>query len=272
MLVLAVRASAQGGFNPDNPPEPLAQYRVSVGCSPSEAGYTSGAGKYTKGTQVNIRTSLRTSLFTFEHWLKDGEVYTTDMNFTYVVEAKNVTFTAVYQYNPNNPPEPMAKNEYRLYLEQDMVDAGSFNRTSGAKAQAGSSVFLRAYNNQGFRFLGWYEGEEEVSTQQSFYYTMPAHTVTLTAHYAYDPDSPADPQSSQTDIDNRLVGDVNGDGVITVADAVCIINFVARKDNEVFIEANADVNDDGVITVADAVCIINIVARRPDGDSPENPD
>ena len=189
-----------------------------------------------------------------------------------LLEAKNVKFTAVYRFDPDSPPEPTAKNEYRIYLEQDLEGAGSFNRTSGAKAEAGSNVYLRAYNNQGFRFLGWYEGEVEVSTQQSFYYTMPAHHVTLTAHYRYDPDSPADPQSNQTDIDNRLIGDVNGDGVITVADAVCIINFVARKNNEVFIEDNADVNDDGVITVADAVCIINIVARRPDGDSPVNPD
>ena len=272
MLVLAVRASAQGGFNPDNPPEPLARYSVSVGCTPSDAGYTSGAGKYTKDTQVNIRTSRRGQNYTFVHWLKDGEVYTTDMNFTYVVEAKNVKFTAVYRFDPDSPPEPTAKNEHRIYLEQDLEGAGSFNRTSGAKAEAGSNVYLRAYNNQGFRFLGWYEGEVEVSTQQSFYYTMPAHHVTLTAHYRYDPDSPADPQPSQTDIDNRLIGDVNGDGVITVADAVCIINFVARKNNEVFIEDNADVNDDGVVTVADAVCIINIVARRPDGDSPVNPD
>ena len=49
MLVLAVRASAQGGFNPDNPPEPLAQYKVSLACTPAVAAYTSGAGKYTTG-------------------------------------------------------------------------------------------------------------------------------------------------------------------------------------------------------------------------------
>ncbi len=264
MLVLAVRASAQGGFNPDNPPEPLAQYKVSLACTPNEAGYCSGAGKYTEGTTINIRTSLRGMNYIFEHWLKDGEVYSTDMSFTYTMEAKNVSFVAVYSFNPSNPPEPMASNLYRIYLEQNMEGAGSFNRTNGEKAEAGSSVYLRAYNNQGFRFLGWYEGEMLINSQQSFYYSMPAHHVTLTAHYVYDPDSPADPQSSQTDIDNRLLGDVNGDGVITVADAVCIINVVARKDNEVFVEANADVNSDGVITVADAVCIINIVARKTD--------
>lgn len=272
MLVLAVRASAQGGFNPDNPPEPLAQYKVSLACTPPEAAYTSGAGKYTTGTTVNIRTSARGSNYTFEHWLKDGAVYTTDMNFTYTVEARNVTFTAVWRFNPNSPPEPMAKNEYRLYLEQNMNGAGSFNRTSGAKAEAGSSVYLRAYNNQGFVFEGWYEGETLVNSNATFYYTMPAHHVTLTAHYRYDPNSPADPQSSQTDIDNRLIGDVNGDGVITSADAVCIINYVVRKENAVFIEANADVNGDGVITSADAVCIINIVVRKDDESGPVNPD
>ena len=272
MLMLALRASAQGGFNPSNPPEPLVQYRVVVGSTPDGVAYTSGSGKYAPGTTVSIRTSARNSNYSFQHWLKDGEVYTTDMNFTYEVEAKNVTFTAVYQYNPNNPPEPTAKHEYRIYLEQDMEGAGSFNRSSGAKAEAGSNVYLRAYNNQGFVFEGWYEGETLVNSNASFYYNMPAHNTTLTAHYRYDPSNPADPQSNQTDIDNRLIGDVNNDGVITSADAVCIINYVVRKENAVFIEENADANSDGVITSADAVCIINQVVRKDDGNEPANPD
>lgn len=272
MLMLALRASAQGGFNPSNPPEPLVQYRVVVGSTPDGVAYTSGSGKYTPGTTVSIRTSARNSNFSFQHWLKDGEVFTTDMNFSYTMESGNVTFTAVWLFTPNSPSEPMAKNEYRLYLEEDIAGAGSFNRSSGAKAEAGSNVYLRAYNNQGFVFEGWYEGETLVNSNASFYYNMPAHNTTLTAHYRYDPSNPADPQSNQTDIDNRLIGDVNNDGVITSADAVCIINYVVRKENAVFIEENADANSDGVITSADAVCIINQVVRKDDGNEPANPD
>ena len=272
MLMLALRASAQGGVNPSNPPEPSVQYRVVVGSTPDGVAYTSGSGKYAPGTTVSIRTSARNSNYSFQHWLKDGEVYTTDMNFTYEVEAKNVTFTAVWLFTPNSPSEPMTKNEYRLYLEEDIAGAGSFNRSSGAKAEAGSNVYLRAYNNQGFVFEGWYEGETLVNSNASFYYNMPAHNTTLTAHYRYDPSNPADPQSNQTDIDNRLIGDVNNDGVITSADAVCIINYVVRKENAVFIEENADANSDGVITSADAVCIINQVVRKDDGNEPANPD
>ena len=109
--------SAQtGGFDPVNPPEPLLQYKVTVTSTPSGVAYTSGGGKYNAGTTVTINTSSRNTTYEFDHWLKDGEPYTESASFNYTVEAKNVTFTAVYRYNPTSPPEPTVSNAYQLYL------------------------------------------------------------------------------------------------------------------------------------------------------------
>jgi hypothetical protein len=55
------------------------------------------------------------------------------------------------------------------------------------------------------------------------------------------------------------LGDVNGDGVVDVADVVGIVNKILGEPNADFIEAAADVNGDGQIDVADVVATVNII-------------
>lgn len=57
-------------------------------------------------------------------------------------------------------------------------------------------------------------------------------------------------------------GDVNGDGNITISDAVAIVNYVLHRTPSVFIVEAADVNDDGNISISDAVAIVNIVLKK----------
>lgn len=64
------------------------------------------------------------------------------------------------------------------------------------------------------------------------------------------------------DFGDRLLGDVNGDGAVNIADAVCIVNHVVGKANSTFVEAAADVNNDGVVDIADAVKIVNLVVGK----------
>lgn len=202
-LLLLVGSSqlwaASPDFDPPTPPEPYIKYVVTV---TSERGYTSGSGKYYEDEEVMISTSSYDSNYYFKCWLKDGKEYTTDQQFTYKVEAKNVKFEAVYGYDPMPPSEPVTSNPYRLYLKTDKEGSCSFNRSSGEKVEAGSQVWLQAYASQGFRFRGWYQGEELVSEDQGFYFTMPEAHTTLTAKFVYDPDAPGEPNNSgQTDVD-----------------------------------------------------------------------
>ena len=57
-------------------------------------------------------------------------------------------------------------------------------------------------------------------------------------------------------------GDVNGDGDVDIADAVCIVNHVVGKPNTSFNEDAADANGDGDIDIADAVHIVNYVVGK----------
>lgn len=56
-----------------------------------------------------------------------------------------------------------------------------------------------------------------------------------------------------------LYGDVNGDGSITISDAVGIVNFVIHANTSSLNEAAADANEDGEVTITDAVFVVNRV-------------
>ena len=63
-------------------------------------------------------------------------------------------------------------------------------------------------------------------------------------------------------VENYLKGDVDGDGIVDLADAVLIINYYVGKPVTKFIEKAAYVDNDDVIDLADAVLIINYYVGR----------
>ena len=59
-----------------------------------------------------------------------------------------------------------------------------------------------------------------------------------------------------------ILGDVNGDGIINVADVVCVRIISAGGSSPEYNLAAADANGDGIINVADAVTIILLIANK----------
>lgn len=55
------------------------------------------------------------------------------------------------------------------------------------------------------------------------------------------------------------IGDVNGDGRVSVADAISIINYVLGRTPVSFITEAAYVNDDSVISLGDAVATVDLI-------------
>ena len=58
-----------------------------------------------------------------------------------------------------------------------------------------------------------------------------------------------------------ILGDVNADGTVNIADAVCIVSWLLEQNPPVFIQEVADYNRDGVISTSDAVAIIQYVVE-----------
>ena len=92
------------------------------------------------------------------------------------------------------------------------------------------------------------EGDYPIIIQNAKYYTY--------GNYSY---GVIQKVMSTLTIINYKKGDVNGDGDVDIADAVCIVNHVVGKETPIFIEAAADVNGDGDADIADAVRIVNLV-------------
>ena len=68
--------------------------------------------------------------------------------------------------------------------------------------------------------------------------------------------------SATLTVSNIMVGDANGDGKISITDAVAVVNKVLGKPSANFRADAADVTGDGKITITDAVAIVNIVLGK----------
>lgn len=263
-------ASAQ--YNPGNPPDPSPKntlFTVSVSTEPAEAGYASGAGSYTPGTEVYIYTSANYN-YIFQYWRKEGseEIYSQYESLSFTMGEEDVSLVAVYApkpYNPDNPWDPMSDNTYRLFLDCSPQGACSFSRTSGEKVESGTMVDVSAYPNQWYEFLGWYENGELVSNDIYFQYQMKPRTSILVAKFRlnYNPGNPGDPESQQTDIDNPrdIVGDANVDGFVNVADIVEVTNAIDGRPSVRYNAKNADADGNNEVNKADIDAIVKIIFK-----------
>lgn len=260
VLLLPILAGAQEADPFPNPPDPLTKYKVSVVAAPR--GYTSGSGKYIFGSSVWISTSSYSRDYIFSHWNKNGVLYSTEPSFSYTVEAASTVFEAVYDYNPADPSDPQSNKDYRLHLTNNIPQACSFNRSSGAKAAADEYVYVQAYPSSDYEFQGWYEGSTLVSSTLSFYYLMPYASATLTARFRYNPRNPGEPVGSSSGVDKGLLGDVNGDETVDAIDAAIVILHYLNGTTGQLNPAIADADRDGVIDAIDAALIIQMYLEK----------
>ncbi len=59
-----------------------------------------------------------------------------------------------------------------------------------------------------------------------------------------------------------ILGDVNGDSEITIADVTALVNIILGKDTTGYSLRAADVNKDGETTIADVTALVNIILGK----------
>jgi hypothetical protein len=141
-------------------------------------------------------------------------------------------------YNPSNPPNPgSTKVEeadtttyYTLSLAYTPKGIGS--GYGAGSYTANRSISVGAYSVDGCNFLYWVDDDGNVvSTSRSFYYTMPARNVQLTAVYRYNPSNPANPevQEKVKTYDLTLVAKPTGAGSFSPNGTVSMLEGDARS-------------------------------------------
>lgn len=149
-------------------------------------------------------------------------VYSTKIigNGKFLLYNKNVdgTYTQVSDqqlviYNSNNS---MDVHHYSVYSVVTMASPAEGGKTSGDGIYTkGTSVTVKAENNPGYKFVGWYEGETEVSKDKSYNFTVHADR-TLTAKFElidYTVVTIADPENG---------GTTTGDGTYAAGTSVTV--------------------------------------------------
>ena len=131
--------------------------------------------KVQAGKAITLEANTTDQDYTWLGWYDaEGTKVSTDDELTYTFEmpAESVTYTARWA-------------RYTLTTETDDADAGSYTIKEGELTPTGEEVTLTAEANEGYTFLGWYDGDTKVSEDDALTYTfeMPAEDKTFTAKW-----------------------------------------------------------------------------------------
>lgn len=192
-LIWVLQGWAQ--FNPPNPQEPAITYKVELACDPENIAGLQGDGNYQDGSTAWISTYSWNGNYQFQYWELDGKVYSRSSSFTYTLCTRDVKFIAHYKYCPEDPADPNAVFMRRVFLKSEPENVATFNCSNGQKYERNSMQYFSVYGKWGYKFQGWYNGDELLGTENDLWFTIPDKDVTLTARFRFDPTNPSDPSN-----------------------------------------------------------------------------
>ena len=103
-------------------------------------------------------------------------------------------------YDPVNPPDPNWPDDnttiyYKVVLEAIPYGSGRFSLNNYSSFKAGETVTVTAQDHNDCYFICWKDVEgNEVTTDRTLQFTMPASDVKYYAIYSYDPACPGNPE------------------------------------------------------------------------------
>ena len=155
--------------------------------------------------------------------------------------------------------------QYELSLNGDEVEA-SVRQTgeevithtvtinvSGSGSVYGDTVYTNgefakiiAVADEGYVFSGWYIEDQLVSTETEYRFLVDSDIVFTAVFTSLTP----------------LIGDVNGDSILNVYDAIDLLSIIANGECDPALFTVCDVNGDGIINVYDAIDLLSIIANQ----------
>lgn len=144
-------------------------YTISV--SADEGGRATGGGSYPSGANVSI-TATANEGYAFDYWSETGtSVRHTENPFTFTANS-NRSFTAHF------------KKRYVISITQT-GPTGAGSTTGAGLYYSGDTTTLRAYPNNGYKFVGWYQ-QGSLLSRQSYLYISVTGNATYEARFDDD--------------------------------------------------------------------------------------
>ena len=209
------------------------------------------------------------------------EIYIDDMSaaqgspLIFPIKLKNTTNITAFQITLTLPEGiTFAKDKNNGYLIK-FSDRASKSHSIKCALQANGSMMIMALSMQNAFFSGS-EGDlvyvtvNVAADKATGEYELKMDNVILTEKDKSNTSIAHEfPQlSSKLTIKEYTPGDSNGDGQITILDAVNVLEYMLDKDLTGFVFKAADKNNDGVINIVDIVGVIDAVLNATPSPSP----
>lgn len=149
---------------------------IKVQASDASGGTVSGKGVYKNGDTVTVTATVNENDgYTFGGWQENGQIISgADATYTFNASGDR-TLTALFE----------VKDDYRVILKTDPTDAGTVTG-GGSYEDEPHEATVEATANQGYYFIGWYEGETLKSEQAEYSFEVTEDGATLTAKFDID--------------------------------------------------------------------------------------
>ena len=156
-------------------------YELTFAPNNSEMGTVTENSGIESGDDVDFKTSFTLTAtantgYKFIGWYVNGQEVGTQTTYTYNMPAKAYSVEARFD-----------EVSYKLTFAPDNSEMGIVTENSGIKSgddvDYKTSFTLTATANTGYKFIGWYVNDEEVGTQTTYTYNMPANAYSVEARF-----------------------------------------------------------------------------------------
>ena len=173
------------------------QYTISVTANPSNGGTVTGGGTFDQGSSCTV-TATANNGYTFTNWTENGNVVSTNANYTFTVNG-NRTLVANF-----------TQQSYTISVTANPANGGAVS--GGGSFNYGQSCTVSATANLGYTFTNWTENGNVVSTNANYTFSVTG-SRSLVANFTtqtYTITATADPANG---------GTVTGDGTFNYGES-----------------------------------------------------
>ena len=122
--------------------------------------------KITVGENVTI-TATTNNGYTWVGWYNGDKELTKELSYTFNMPDENITYTAKW---------------CKVTLAVNNINAGTVTILNGTYF-TGEEITITATTNNGYTWVGWYNGDKELTKELSYTFDMPDKNITYTAKW-----------------------------------------------------------------------------------------
>ena len=147
-------------------------YTVTATANPTAGGTVTGGGAYSDGQSATL-TATNNPGYLFSGWYKDGVRVSSNKSYTFTV-IEDVTLTAKFS---------TLSMSYTVTANANPSEGGTVS--GGGDYYKGDTATVTATPKNGWKFTGWFDGNNIVSSSASYSFTV-TENVTLSARFERD--------------------------------------------------------------------------------------